>query len=63
MISVTKLNDKEIVINCELIELIESNPDTTITMTTGRKIIAKESVDDIVAKTIEFKRKIIQAEF
>lgn len=60
MITITKLNDKEIIINCELIEMIESNPDTTITMTTGRKIIAKESVDDIVAKTIEFKTKIHQ---
>ncbi len=57
MISITKLNDKEIIINCELIEMIESNPDTTITMTTGRKIIARESVENIVAKTIEFKRK------
>ncbi len=58
MIAITKLNDKELVINCNLIECIEATPDTTITMTTGRKIIAKESVDDIVNKIIEFKRKI-----
>ncbi|MDR2903351.1 MAG: flagellar FlbD family protein [Clostridiales bacterium] len=58
MIIITKLNDKEIIINCELIELIESNPDTTITMTTGRKIIAKESVDHIIEKTIAYKRGI-----
>ena len=58
MIVLTKLNDKEVIINCELIELIESNPDTTITMTTGRKIIAKESVEEVISKAIEYKQKI-----
>lgn len=58
MIAITKLNDKELLINCDLIECIEATPDTTITMTTGRKIIAKESIDDIIDKVIEYKRKI-----
>lgn len=58
MIKITKINDKEVVINCELIEMIESNPDTTITMTTGRKIIVRESVEDIVAKALAFKKEI-----
>jgi len=58
MIKITRLNDKEVVVNCELIELVEANPDTTITTTTGRKIIVKESVEDIIAKTREFKRDI-----
>ncbi|MDR2899103.1 MAG: flagellar FlbD family protein [Clostridiales bacterium] len=58
MISITKLNDKELIINCDLIECIEANPDTTITMTTGRKIIAKESIDDIIEKILTFKHKI-----
>lgn len=58
MISITRLNDNEITINCDLIESIELTPDTTITMTTGRKFIARESIDDIIDKTIEYKRKI-----
>ena len=58
MIKITRLNDKEVVVNCELIELVEANPDTTITTTTGRKIIVKEAVEDIIAKTKEFKRDI-----
>ncbi len=58
MIVITKINDKSLYINCDLIECIESTPDTTITMTTGRKIIAKESVDDIIDAIIEYKRKI-----
>jgi len=59
MITVTKLNDREIIINDDYIECIEANPDTTITMTTGRKIIAKESIDDIIDKIIEYRQKCI----
>ncbi len=58
MISITKLNDKEIIINCELIETIESLPDTTITMTNGKKFIATESVDEIIESIIKYKNKI-----
>lgn len=58
MITITRLNDREITINADLIELIEENPDTTITMTTGRKLIAKETNKEIIDKVIEYKRKI-----
>ncbi|MDR1663308.1 MAG: flagellar FlbD family protein [Clostridiales bacterium] len=57
MISVTKLNDREIVINAGLIELIESTPDTTITMTTGRKIIVRETVDEVVSRVILYNKQ------
>lgn len=58
MITITRLNDKELLINCDLIECIESTPDTTITMTTGRKIIAKESIDDVIDRILEYKKRI-----
>jgi len=61
MIFITKLNDKQIVINCELILTVESTPDTTITMTGGQKFIARESVDDIVSSVIEYKRQVIRS--
>ena len=60
MIYLTRLNDSSIVINSELIEFVESIPDTIITLNTGQKIIVKESVDDVVEKAIEYKRKILQ---
>ena len=43
MIDVTKLDGKEITVNAELIEYIEEIPETVITLTTGKKIIVKES--------------------
>ncbi len=58
MINITKLNDKQVVINCELIEMIEANPDTTITMNTGRKIIVRESVEEIISRTVTYKKEI-----
>ena len=42
MIKVTRLNGKEFVINTEIIEFIESTPDTVITTTTGKKVIVKK---------------------
>ncbi|MDO4166834.1 MAG: flagellar FlbD family protein [Eubacteriales bacterium] len=43
MIDVTKMNDCSITVNADLIETVEETPDTVITLTTGKKIIVKES--------------------
>jgi flagellar protein FlbD len=56
MITITRLNGKKVTINSELIESMEQNPDTTITMTTGNKYIAKESIAEITDKVIDYKR-------
>ena len=58
MVAITKLNGQKITINCELILTIEKTPDTTITMTTGDKYIAVESIDQITQMVISYKRKI-----
>ncbi|NLP46496.1 MAG: flagellar FlbD family protein [Epulopiscium sp.] len=58
MIYITKLNDQKVLINADLIEYVESTPDTVITMTTGRKVVAKESLENIIELTIAYKRKI-----
>jgi flagellar protein FlbD len=58
MISVTKFNDRDIIVNCDLIELIESTPDTTLTTTTGRKIIVLDTVDEILQKVVAYKGRI-----
>ncbi|MHC1750488.1 MAG: flagellar FlbD family protein [Cellulosilyticaceae bacterium] len=59
MISVTKLNMQQFIINSDLIETIEETPDTVVTMTTGRKFVIKETQEDIVNKIIAYKRKIL----
>lgn len=47
MIDVTKLNGQKILINSDLIEMVEETPDTVISLTTGRKIIVKESRQEV----------------
>jgi len=56
MIKVTRLNDTELVVNVDLIEFVESTPDTIISLTTGKKIIVCESVDEIIERVAAFKR-------
>lgn len=56
MIKVTRLNDTSLILNADLIEFVESIPDTIISLTTGRKIIVKETPDDIIEKVMVFKR-------
>jgi flagellar protein FlbD len=57
MIKVTRLNDTDLVINADLIEFVESIPDTIISLTTGKKIMVKESIDEIIERVAQFKRK------
>ena len=59
MITLTKLNSHEFVINSDLIETIEHTPDTVITLTTGNKYVVIESNKEIINKIIEYKRKIL----
>ena len=47
MIEVTKINGVKVLVNPDLIELVEETPDTVLTLTTGRKIIVKESRQEI----------------
>ncbi|UCG61239.1 MAG: flagellar FlbD family protein [Candidatus Zixiibacteriota bacterium] len=57
MIKVTRLNDTDLVINADLIEFVEATPDTIISLTTGKKIMVKESIDEIIERVAQFKRK------
>lgn len=57
MIDVTKLNDSVITINSDLIETVEETPDTVITLTTGKKIIVKESRQNVKNLVKLFRRE------
>ncbi len=58
MITVTRLNDSKLVINSDLIEFIEAIPDTIISLTTGKKIMVKESTDTVIQIVAEFRNKV-----
>lgn len=58
MIDVTKVNGKKFTLNSRLIETIEETPDTVITLTTGKKIIVKESRQEIKNLVILYRKDI-----
>jgi flagellar protein FlbD len=58
MITVTRLNSQALVINAELIKFIEHTPDTMITLTTGERIMVRETVKEVVARAIQYGRQV-----
>lgn len=58
MIKVSRLNGRELVVNAELIQFVESTPDTVITLSTKEKILVKETVDEVIDKVINYRRLI-----
>lgn len=61
MIRVTRLNHEPIYVNAELIEYVETTPDTVISLTTGEKFMVLESPEQIVAMVIEYGRQLHQS--
>ena len=61
MIEITKLNGQKVLINPSLIEMVEETPDTVISLTTGRKIIVKESRQDIKNLVKSYRKDIFFA--
>ena len=58
MIVLTRLNGGRFVVNAEMIRTIEEKPDTIIVLTGGESLMVKESMDEVVAKAIEYGRMI-----
>ncbi|HZS01447.1 MAG TPA: flagellar FlbD family protein [Chloroflexota bacterium] len=57
MIRVSRLDGTEFVVNAELIELIETTPDTVLSLTDGAKFIVREPLDEVVARVIAYRRR------
>jgi flagellar protein FlbD len=61
MIYLTRMNHVPMVLNADLIEHIETTPDTVISLTNGQKYVVLESARDIVDKVIAFRREIFSS--
>ncbi len=60
MVKVTKLNGKEFYINPHQIEYIEENPDLTLVMLSGKRLVVTENYQSVFDRIIEY-RKLIGA--
>lgn len=58
MIVVTRLDGKQYWINPHQIESIELNPDVTLLMLSGKKVVVKDSVEEILDRIVEYRRRI-----
>lgn len=58
MIELTKLNDIKIMVNADIIEMVEETPDTVVSLTTGKKIIVKESRQEIRDLVVAYRRSV-----
>ena len=58
MIRLTRLNRVPLVVNSDLIEHIETTPDTVIALTTGQKFMVLETPDQVVDRVVAFRRAI-----
>ena len=57
MIKVTKINGNELVVNADLIEFIEKTPDTLLSLTTGRKIMVLEEMDEVIRRATAYRSR------
>lgn len=60
MIVLTKLNGENFTLNCDLIETMYENPDTTIHLTNGHLYIVRERMDEVIQMTVQYRKEVYQ---
>lgn len=60
MIQLTRLNNKPLMVNSDLIKFVEQSPDTLVTLITGEKIVVLEKPSEVVARVISFRRSVLE---
>ena len=60
MIHLTRLNHEDVLVNSDLIVLVEANPDTVISLSTGERVRVLETMSEIAQRVVEFKRLVMQ---
>ena len=67
MIILTKLHGEVFTLNCDMIETVQENPDTTIHLNNGQLYIVRESMEEVIQKSIEYHQqiygKVLHSEF
>ena len=57
MITVTRFDHSEFILNADLIEFVEAKPDTHITLVTGKKLLVRESTEEVITRVVDFRRR------
>lgn len=60
MIQLTRLNNKPLVVNSDLIKFVEQAPDTVVTLISGEKIVVLEKPGEVMARIVAFRRSVLE---
>jgi flagellar protein FlbD len=60
MIRLTRLNNEPLILNSDLIEHIDSTPDTVLSLTSGQTFVVLENVEEVVERIVTFRRSLLQ---
>ena len=58
MIEVMRLDGRSYWVNPHQIEYMEKNPDVTLVMLSGKKLVVRNSAEDMIEKIIAYRRLI-----
>ena len=58
MVEVTRLDGKKYWLNPHQIEYMEQTPDLTLTMLTGKKVVVRESPEEVIDRIVAYRRRI-----
>jgi len=58
MVFCTRLDGSPFVVNVEHVLTVEPTPDTVLTLTTGARLMIKESVADFVERVIAWRQRV-----
>lgn len=58
MIALTRLDEREVVVNVDAILTLEATPDTIVTLSNGEKVTVRETVREVVDRVIAFRRRL-----
>jgi flagellar protein FlbD len=60
VITVTRLDGSHLTINADLLEYVEATPDTILTMTTGHKLVVRETPESITQAVVAYRQRILR---
>jgi len=56
MIKLSRLDGERFVLNADLIQYVESRPDTFVTLTTGERVVVAEPIDEVVRRAVAYQQ-------
>lgn len=59
MILVHRLRGEPLYVNADLIESVEAQPDTVLTLVDGRRILVEEHPDDVVERFVAYRASLL----